>query len=87
MKQGIPSFRDFIIRDPRYFLILYHASISWIPHYFIILKKKTRTLQSTNVSGQNLELKIWGVETKVGFTNEKTQNKKVYDNLFIWTDA
>ena len=25
--QGIPAFRDFIIRDPRYFVILFQASI------------------------------------------------------------
>ena len=35
-----------------------------------------KTQQSTNVSGQNLELKIWGVETKVGFTNEKNYVSK-----------
>ena len=27
--QGIPAFRDFTIRDPRYFVILFQASISW----------------------------------------------------------
>ena len=26
---GIPSFRDFTIRDPSYFVILFKASISW----------------------------------------------------------
>ena len=37
--QGIPAFRDFTIRDPRYFVILFQASISWIPLHFMILKK------------------------------------------------
>ena len=38
--QGIPVFRDFTIRDPRYFVNLFQASISWIPLYFMILSKK-----------------------------------------------
>ena len=38
--QGISAFRDFTICDPRYFVILFQASISWIPLHFMILKKK-----------------------------------------------
>ena len=40
--QEIPAFRDFTIRDPRYFVILFQASISWIPPHFMILKKKKK---------------------------------------------
>ena len=40
--QGIPAFRDFTIRDPLYFVIQFQASISWIPHHFMILKKKIK---------------------------------------------
>ena len=42
--QGIPSFRDFTIRDPRYFVILFQASISWIPLHFMILKKNSKKI-------------------------------------------
>ena len=36
----IPAFRDFRIRDPRYFVIQFQTLISWIPHHFMIFKKK-----------------------------------------------
>ena len=35
--QEVPAFRDFRIRDPRYFVILFQASISGIPRHFGIL--------------------------------------------------
>ena len=38
--QEVPAFRDFRIRDPRYFVIWFQALNSWNPHYFVILKVK-----------------------------------------------
>ena len=37
-----PAFHDFRIRDPHYFVILFQASILWIPHHFMILNKKRK---------------------------------------------
>ena len=39
---GVPAFRDFTICDPHYFVIIFKLSISWIPHYFMILKKESK---------------------------------------------
>ena len=38
--QEIPAFCDFKIRDSHYFMILFEASISWIPRHFMILNHK-----------------------------------------------
>ena len=46
--QGIPAFRDFRIRDPRYFVIHFQGSNSWIPLYFVILKKKVKKKSKKN---------------------------------------
>ena len=40
--QGIPAFRYFTIRDPRYFVNLFQATISWIPLHFMVLKKNSK---------------------------------------------
>ena len=38
--QEIPAIRDFTIRDPCYFVILFQVPILWIPRHFMILEKK-----------------------------------------------
>ena len=49
--QEVPAFRDFTIRKPRYFVILFQASISWIPRNFVILEVKNKSeIFSENIS-------------------------------------
>ena len=46
--QEVPAFRDFTIRDPRYFVILFRAPIHENPRRFVILK---RNLQKEKFGG------------------------------------
>ena len=42
IQQEVPTFRDFTIRDPRYFVILFSAPICENPRHFVILQKKKK---------------------------------------------
>ena len=56
--ERIHAFWDFTIRDSFYFVILFQASISWIPRCFVILKKKHSNDEHFANDGQ-LFLPIW----------------------------